>query len=213
MWLSDTQLRQMLPNAGSRLDLHLPFIDAALVSVGIDTRLRTAAFFAQLAHESGEYRYMEELADGSAYEGRLDLGNTEPGDGVKFKGHGPIQITGRANHAACGVALGLNLLDDPTLITLPAYGTASAAWFWNNRDLDPLADRSWFRVITRIINGGYNGWEDRLTYYTRNRAILGLPPYSTIKEDASIRQFQRDHGLTPDGDVGPATLKAVRTAA
>ena len=138
--ISEQQFRQMMPHAGARLDAHLPFINAALDEGRINTPRRIAAFMAQLAHESGEYRYMEELADGRAYEGRSDLGNTEPGDGVKFKGHGPIQITGRANHAACGAALGLDLIGSPKLIATPEHGTRSAVWFWNSRNLSPLAD-------------------------------------------------------------------------
>jgi predicted chitinase len=208
--LPDKLIREMMPNAGKRLDAHLPYIALALEKAAIDTPLRIAAFMAQLAHESGEYRYMEELADGSAYEGREDLGNVMPGDGVKYKGHGPIQITGRANHMVCGQALKLDLVNYPRLICLPQNGTASACWFWNSRQLSKLADREWFRVTTRIINGGFNGWNDRLQYYQRNREILGLEPYGgQLLEDVDVRKFQRDHGLTADGVVGPMTLKAL----
>lgn len=211
--ISEQQFRQMMPAAGARLDAHWPHINPAMEEGGITSPRSVAAFLAQLAHESGEYRYMEELADGAAYEGRSDLGNLHPGDGVKFKGHGPIQITGRANHEACGKALHLDLIVYPRLICSAAHGTRSAVWFWNSRGLSPVADLDWFRVITRTVNGGYNGWADRLAYYTRNRSILKLPPYSAIEEDAAIRAFQRAHGLVDDGVAGPATLKAVRAAA
>ncbi len=211
--LTETQFRQMMPNAGDRLDAHWPYIVPALEAARIHTPRRIAAFLAQLAHESGEYRYMEELADGSAYEGREDLGNVHPGDGVKFKGHGPIQITGRANHAAAAKDMGLPLLLEPKLLTMPEHGTASACWFWNKSNLSPLADLDWFRTITRVINGGFNGWTDRLNYYVRNRQILKLPPYTAIGEDAMIRKFQRDHGLTDDGTVGGKTLQVVRKVA
>lgn len=211
MPVTEEQLRRMMPSAGPRLDPHLLYIGPALEQAEIDTPERIAAFIAQLAHESGEYRYMEELADGSAYEGRADLGNNFTGDGVKYKGHGPIQITGRANHEAAGRALGIDLIANPRLLTQPQYGTASACWFWNSRDLSLLADRSWFRMITRIINGGYNGWEDRLTYYQRNRSLLGLPPYRQTEEDAAIRAFQTIHGLVADGDAGPRTLAALKS--
>jgi predicted chitinase len=213
MIVTDQQLREMMPRAGARLDPHLPYIGPALAAARIDSLRRVAAFMAQLAHESGEYRYMEEIADGSAYEGRDDLGNTQPGDGRRYKGRGPIQITGRANYAACGRALGLDLLNHPELLTLPEHGTASACWFWNSRQLSPLADRDWFRLITRRINGGYNGLEDRLAYWRRNRILLGLPAVDVDREVGSIMDFQRDHGLAADGVVGPKTLAALGLAA
>jgi putative chitinase len=213
MRIADQQLRQMFPNAGRRLDPHLPYIAPAMAAAAIDTPERIAAFLAQLAHESAEYRYMEEIADGSAYEGDTDLGNTEPGDGVKFKGHGPIQITGRANHAACGAALGIDLITEPRLICTPVYGTASACWFWNSRKLSLLADRGWFREITRHVNGGYNGLTDRVAYWQRNRVLLGLPPVDVSNdyavEKAAIMAFQSSRGLQTDGDVGPMTMAAL----
>jgi putative chitinase len=213
MTLTEQQIRQMFPAAGSRLDAHLPYIAPAMTAASIDTPERIAAFLAQLAHESGEFRYMEEIADGSAYEGDTDLGNTEPGDGVKFKGHGPIQITGRANHAACGKALGIDLIAEPRLICTPVYGTASACWFWNSRKLSLLADRGWFREITRRINGGYTGLADRVAYWQRDRVLLGLPPVDVANdfatEKASIMAFQASRGLQTDGAVGPMTMAAL----
>ncbi len=211
--ITEAQFRQMMPNAGARLDAHWPYIVPALEAARIDTPQRIAAFLAQLAHESGEYRYMEELADGEAYEGRADLGNTQPGDGVKFKGHGPIQITGRANHKACGDGLGIDLIAEPRLICTPVYGTASACWFWNSRNLNLLADRDWFKAITKIINGGLNGLSDRRQYWDRNRALLGLPFVDLDEEAKSIAAFQREHGLFADGAVGPKTLAALKVAA
>jgi predicted chitinase len=206
---TEAEIRQMMPNAGARLDAHLPYINPALDWGQITTPRRIAAFMAQLAHESGEYRFMEEIADGSAYEGREDLGNTHPGDGPKYKGHGPIQITGRAAHKACGEALGLDLINNPTLICKPEYGTKAAVWFWTKYKppLNAVADKDWFRTTTRIVNGGFNGWADRLQYYTRDRALLGLPPYTQQGEDASIRAFQGANGLGVDGDAGQNTLK------
>jgi len=209
MLISEQQFRRMMPHAGSRLDAHWLYINPALEKAAIDTPERIAAFLAQLAHESGEYRYMEEIADGRAYEGRTDLGNIHPGDGRKFKGHGPIQITGRTNHAACGQALGIDLIKDPLLITRPEYGTASACWFWNSRKLSLLADRGWFKAITRIINGGYNGLSDRRQYWDRNRGLLGLTLIDLDREADEIKAIQRSHGLTADGVVGPKTLAAL----
>lgn len=210
--ITNDQLRSMFPNAGARLNLHLPFIDLALTEGRINTPHRIAAFLAQAAHESGEYRYMEEIASGEAYEGRADLGNTQPGDGVKFKGRCPFQITGRNNYSACGKALGLDLIADPTLIAKPEHGTRAAVWFWNkgsNASMSLLADQDWFRVITRWINGGYNGWAERLAYYERNRSLLGLLPYDPDAELGSIKAFQTVHGLQADGAVGKMTIRAL----
>lgn len=218
--ITETQFRQMMPNAGSRLDAHWPFIVPAMDKGRITSPKRIAAFLAQLAHESGQYRDMEEIWGPTeaqlGYEGRADLGNTEPGDGVKFKGHGPIQITGRANHEACGLALGIDLINTPTLLTRPEYGTAAACWFWTTGnkkiDLNILADRDWFKTITRVINGGLNGLSDRRQYWDRNRALLGLPMVDLDREADAIATFQRDHGLFADGIAGPRTFAKLKEA-
>lgn len=209
MILTEEQFRLMMPNAGHRLDVHWPFVNLALERGEIDTPERIAAFMAQVAHESGEYRYMEEIASGEDYEGRADLGNTHPGDGMRFKGRGPLQITGRANYRECGYALNLDLEIEPTLLCTPGYGTASAVWFWNSRKLSPLADRRWFVAITSKINGGTNGLPDRAAYWHRNRRILNLPPVNMAAETEAIKAFQREHGLADDGVVGPITHAAV----
>ena len=225
--LDESLLRRMMPAAGARLDPHLPYIESALIKGCILTDAgrtpnRLAAFFAQLAHESGEYRYMQEIWGPTpaqqGYEGRADLGNVHPGDGARFKGHGPIQITGRANHRACGQALGLDLEREPTLLTKPQYATASAVWFWRfgngaRIDLNLLADRGWFKTITRVINGGLNGLSDRRLYWDRNRALLGLPMIDLDQEAQVIKDFQRERGLLADGDAGPKTFAALRAAA
>lgn len=211
--IDEDMLRAMMPNAGRRLDAHLPYIGPAMEEGEINTPERESAFLAQLAHESGEYQYMEEIwgptSQQLGYEGRADLGNTEPGDGKKFKGHGPIQITGRANHKACGNGLGLDLTAHPELIAMPENGTRSAVWFWNTHHLSLLADRGWFKAITRIINGGYTHLDERIEYYQRNRALLGLPPYDQDGEDDAIKGFQATHGLVADGSIGPRTMKAL----
>jgi len=226
--LSEQTLRRMMPAAGARLDAHLPYIVPAMIKGRIDTPDRIAAFLAQLAHESGEYRWMEELASGDAYDHRTDLGNTPEidGDGRIYKGRGPMQITGTANYRACGLALGIDLIDDrldpsddrdPDKLKWPQYATASAVWFWTSGngkiDLNLLADRGWFKTITRVINGGLNGLSDRRQYWDRNRALLGLAPIDLNQEAYSIGEFQRSRGLFGDGIAGPKTFAAVRAAA
>lgn len=140
---------------------------------GITSPLVVEMFIAQVMHESGEFRYVRELASGETYEGRKDLGNIEHGDGVKFRGRGLIQITGRTNYAACGAALDLDLLNHPELLEEPRNAVSSACWFWESRGLNTLAETGNFRAITRRINGGLNGIEDREDYLARAKAALG----------------------------------------
>lgn len=179
MALTLDQLRKCIPYAGPRAALFHPHLVAAMAEFGIDTPLRQAAFLAQIAHESGSLRYVREIASGEAYDtGRLAarLGNTPEadGDGQRFKGRGLIQITGRANYKQCSQALfgDDRLLEMPTLLEDTVAACRSAAWFWHSRSLNPLADTGAFRAITRIINGGFNGYADRLAYYERAKAVL-----------------------------------------
>lgn len=166
------ELRQIMPFAGIRIERFLEPLNQAMEEFAIDTPTRQAAFIAQIAHESGSLRYVKEIASGEAYEGRQDLGNTQEGDGVRFKGRGLIQVTGRTNYAACGKALGLDLLAHPEILEEPVNACRSAAWFWKYRGLNELADVGNFRKITRIINGGMNGWPDRLAFYERAKEVL-----------------------------------------
>ncbi len=167
------QLRSIMPNLSQeRAQQYLPYLNQAMAEANINTPQRKAAFLAQLAHESGELRYMEELASGSAYEGRRDLGNTQPGDGVRYKGRGPIQLTGRANYRAAGQALGIDLEGNPERAKDPDVAFRVAAWFWSSRNLNTYADAGNFREVTRRINGGYNGLESREAYYRRALAAV-----------------------------------------
>jgi putative chitinase len=166
------QLRKVMPNLSlTKAQQYLPLLNSAMQEAGINTRLRKAAFLAQLAHESVELRYMEEIASGSAYEGRTDLGNTQKGDGTRYKGRGPIQLTGRANYRTAGKALGLDLENNPTQAATPEVGFRVAGWYWTTRNLNTYADASNFREVTRRINGGYNGQASREAYY---RTALGV---------------------------------------
>ena len=133
----------------------------------LDNSLRLIHFLAQLAHESGNFKYMEEIASGAAYEGRKDLGNVMSGDGVKFKGRGPIQLTGRANYRKYGQQLGIDLESHPEIVALPSVGLMVACKFWFDNGLNALADQDDLRAITRRINGGYNGFEDRKAHLAK----------------------------------------------
>lgn len=127
----------------------------------MDSAQRLAHFLAQVGHESGSFKYMEEIASGSAYEGRANLGNTQPGDGARFKGRGPIQITGRANYRFFGRQIGIDLERRPEIAAYPSIGMHLACAYWSNRNLNGLADKDLLEDITRKINGGLNGLADR----------------------------------------------------
>ncbi len=175
MTISGTQLVASMPHISPiRAANMFPFLVKAMEEAEVNTPLRQAAFLAQLGHESCSLRYMEEIASGEAYEGRADLGNTEPGDGPRYKGRGPIQLTGRNNYRACGAALSLNLEGDPEQAAQPAVGFRVACWFWTKHKLNELADQgpSKFDAITHVINGGQNGAEDRRARYALARAAL-----------------------------------------
>ena len=146
----------------------------AMLEFNIDTPRRQAFFLAQIAHESGSLQYVLELATGGAYEGRTDLGNTEPGDGIRYKGRGLIQVTGRNNYDKCGQALGIDLISNPELLEQPENAARSAGWFWATHNLNESADNNDLRTNTRIINGGYNGLIDRGQRLTDAKRGLGL---------------------------------------
>lgn len=172
--LTKSELLYIMPTAVLRADVFVLALNFAMEKFEIDTPKRIAAFLAQIAHESGELRYMEEIASGAAYEGRKDLGNIHPGDGVKFKGRGPIQITGRANYLMCSRDLygDERLLEHPQYLSTPLDGCMSAAWFWQRKNLNDLADAGDFIRITKLINGGLNGLEQRQMYHKRAIDII-----------------------------------------
>ena len=172
--VSLAQLKRIMPNlSDAKAQQYLPYLNQAMAEQGINTPQRQSAFLAQLAHESGELKYMEEIASGSAYEGRRDLGNTQPGDGVRFKGRGPIQLTGRANYAAASQALGIDLVNHPERAADPDVGFRIATWFWKTHGLNQLADQGNFSEITHRINGGYNGADSRNRYWATAKSVLG----------------------------------------
>lgn len=171
--MTPAELAAMMPFAVSRVQVYAPLLTATMVEFDIDTPRRRAAFLAQVAHESGSLKYVKEIADGAAYEGRKDLGNTSVGDGVKYKGRGLIQITGKANYRACGLALGLDLLTSPELLERPENACRSAGWYWQWKQLNEYADADRFGSLTRAINGGYTGIDDRIQHWLRMRKGFG----------------------------------------
>lgn len=172
--MTPAELTTCIPFAASRSTLYAPLLTAAMAEFGIDTRKRQAAFLAQVCHESGSLKYTRELADGSVYENRRDLGNVHPGDGPRFRGRGLLQITGRANYMQCGAALNLDLVAAPELLEEPIHAARSSAWFWHSHELNEHADADRFWSISRIINGGTNGLDDRIIHWIRIRKALAL---------------------------------------
>jgi putative chitinase len=165
-------------------DVYASCLTFAMLEREIVTVARAAAFLGQLAWESGELRYMEEIADGSVYEHRPDLGNVNAGDGPRFKGRGPIQLTGRANYRAAGLALGVDLESVPQLAAQSEYGFRVAAWFWASHGLNAKADISDLEGITRAINGGLSHYRERLAYYEQAVEVLWPEAVVITKEAA-----------------------------
>jgi len=166
------QLRAIMKHLPSaKAERYLVPLNQAMGEFQINVRLRKAAFLAQVAHESGELAWFQEFASGIAYDlsrnprKARELGNTHPGDGPRYKGRGPIQLTGRSNYRACGKALGVDLEGNPDIAIEPRIAFRSAGWFWSTHNLNVLADQQNFRQITRRINGGYTHYAERLKYY------------------------------------------------
>lgn len=162
----------------------------------IDTKGEYCHILAQLAHESDSFNAMEEYASGQQYEGRVDLGNVLKGDGIKFKGRGPIQITGRKNYSLMGVKAGnpRKFIINPELLATPEWGVWTACIFWVENGLLPIsnmedADKipykrrvsdtqkeilmlSPIEYISRRINGGTNGLDQRIKFYERAKTLI-----------------------------------------
>ena len=179
------QLRAGLGITRERADYWDDFINEAMILYGITTKARIAAFLAQVGHESGRLKYVQEIWGPTAaqkrYEGRKDLGNIYKGDGSRFRGHGLIQVTGRANHRRATQRLRaefprMGVPDfeaEPTKLTLPRWAALSAADFWDSIGGNALADAGQFKTLTRKINGGLNGYKDRLNLLASMRKALG----------------------------------------
>lgn len=176
---------------------------------------RLAHFLAQIAHESDRFHTLTEYASGQAYEGRKDLGNTRSGDGRRYKGRGPIQLTGRYNYRAFTAWAQehfKNLAPDfeatPDRVVEFPWALLAAVWYWDTRGLSAYADANNIEMITRRINGGLNGYSDRVDLYTRaGLTLLGYP-----MEAGVVKRFQQEHGLAADDIAGPVTREAIRKA-
>ncbi len=181
------QLRAICPYAPKSADVFIPYLNRFMRYYMIDTPARISAFIAQLAQESGSFRYVREIASGKAYEGRKDLGNVHPGDGVRHKGRGLIQVTGRANYESMSLKMfgDKRLLDNPDLLTVPEYAVQSACIFFTDRRLHLIADEPdvptyiWnkkkripFEWITIKINGGLTHIAERKAFWERAKRVI-----------------------------------------
>jgi putative chitinase len=180
--LNETNIRQLIPGLPKNGDVFLPHLQKYLPIYGINTPLRLAHFLAQVGHESGGFRYIREIWGPTpaqlGYEGRKDLGNVQLGDGSKFRGRGLVQYTGRANYAELSqhIFKDARLLDTPQLLEVPEYAVQSACHFWKSRGLNELADKGATKEVivkvTRKINGGTNGLDDRIKRFLHAGHIL-----------------------------------------
>lgn len=197
----------------------------------VNSYLRVCHFLAQAAHESASFRTLEEYASGAAYEGRKDLGNTVKGDGKRYKGRGIFQLTGRANYRDMGKKLNLDLEGNPDLAKTPEVSVLTALEYWKSRGLSAFADKDDVTTITKRINGGLNGFEDRKNYLAKAKRVIPktfsfvpppvgplVPPIVVAKlgdKSAYIADLQnmlikKGAKITADGDFGPKTETAVK---
>jgi predicted chitinase len=236
--MTEDQLEAIMPRLpAAKRAAFLPFLQAAMAEFQIATPAREAAFAAQLAHESGQFRFMEEIWGPTDAQRRYEppaalasrLGNTEPGDGKRFKGRGPIQITGRANYARFGGLLGVDLIGGPDRAAQPELAFRIAGLFWMTKKLNELADQvsaEAFKEITRRINGGFNGLADREKYYAVARTVLGVaapslsrgrrPSPASVPDPVFIRGAEviaQDDGEPPAAPRPPRKRRTATRAA
>lgn len=171
------QLSQIAKTASqARLSGFIEPLNNAMIRHAINTPLRCAAFIATSSYESGDFFVMREMTSGMEYEYRADLGNTEAGDGARYRGRGILQIKGRENYELCGEGLGLDLINHPDLMEYRPHSSDSAAWYWAElKNLNQLADKEDLITITKRLTGGYySGLAMRVIYFDRAKRALGL---------------------------------------
>jgi putative chitinase len=157
-----------------------PILQQTLNDQRLNTDLRAVHFIAQACHETMGLALSEEQASGSDYENQTSLGNTQPGDGPRYKGRGLFQLTGRANYKSYGDKLGLDLINHPELAVDPVNSLRIACEFWNRNSLNKYADADDVLAISKIINTGHNGTtmpnglQDRKDYLAKTKAALGM---------------------------------------
>ncbi|MGH9751314.1 MAG: glycoside hydrolase family 19 protein [Blastocatellia bacterium] len=223
--LTDSDLKQIMPRLPqAKRQLYLPFINKVMEIYEIDTPLRASAFLAQIAHESAELRFMEEIWGPTAQQKKYEppssvakaLGNTQKGDGFRYRGRGPIQVTGRANYKKYGDLLSVDLVRNPDLAATPQYAFSTAGLFWKLNGLNELADVQDFITITKRINGGLNGLADRQKYYeiAKNALAAEAPDdfaFSTPLAPSSESAAVADPPVSPTPTL-PRGQESIETA-
>ncbi len=183
MILKASVLKKVCPYADlAKLEALIPYLNQYMNFYQINSPQRVWHFIAQAAHETMSFNTLKELASGSEYEGRKDLGNTEHGDGVKYKGRGIFQTTGRFNYEKTSLNLfkDKRLIDKPELLEQPEWAVLSACFFWDSRKLNCLADQNNIRNITFKINGGLNGFNERKLFYNFCKEFIGSEYFINI---------------------------------
>lgn len=203
--LTEEQLQEIAPNAKSQnIKRYLSPLNTILAEFDISTALRKAHFIAQIAHESGAFRYDTENLNYSAkalravfgkyfpneesaeeyarqperianrvYANRMNNGNEASGDGWRYRGRGLIQLTGKENYTKCGSGIGIDLVNSPEeLAENPDIAVKASCWYWDSRNLNKYADQDDIKAVTKRINGGYNGLEDRKEYLERAKVVF-----------------------------------------
>ena len=228
-------IKAIAPNSKDEIIVPLvKYLNMYMPKYGVDNYLRICHFLSQAAHESASFRTLEEYASGAAYEGRKDLGNTQKGDGIRYKGRGIFQLTGRANYRTIGAKIGMDLENNPELAETPEVSVLTALEYWRSRNLNALADADNVELITRRINGGLNGFEDRKKYLERCKKIIpknisfAAPPPASVdpivplivvaKRDdnspyvADLQKMlvKKGWSISTDGAFGPKTEQAVK---
>lgn len=191
--MTKEQLKKIAIYASNKnIDIYTPILNKYMQEYNIVGLKRQSMFLATIIHESGSFRYTRELASGAAYEGRKDLGNTQEGDGTRFRGRGLIQITGRYWYTEASKDLGLDLLNHPELLETPENAVLVSCWWWKRNNMNSLCDTSdlktkvtkeikgekitvdpVFLKVTKKVNGGYNGIKDRIIWFDLALKNLG----------------------------------------
>ena len=238
--LTKQQIKQIAPNAKEEIIGPLVgYLNHYMPIYEVNTYLRVCHFLAQAAHEAASFRTLEEYASGAAYEGRKDLGNTQRGDGVRYKGRGIFQLTGRANYKRIGDMIGMDLENNPDLAESPEVSVLTALEYWKSRGLNKFADADDVSTITKRINGGFNGFDDRKKYLAKAKTIIPNN-FAFAKSDAPVTPqitdavtqvnvvvakigdispyvsdlqnmlIRKGYKITADGEFGPKTEVAVK---